>query len=283
VLVISLLPMVKDNYIVGIITNKFNTYIKDNEGDYTNCVLVAFMIGKVKDPQRGIFISPNISYISALYNTLNQYRVPSTIFYDVFESPEQWETKYVQFKKIHAWDYNKAPNDARFILWREFLENNTQYEYSVCLDASDTSVNSNPFEFYMKNTDYKLFIGSENDLNDRHYKDKTFNPIEWMKNMIRYCYSNINTSIDYMLLHTQLSKTFYNCGIVGGKREYLLKLLNGMVDVIKNTYSGLICDMPVLNYELHSRFYRNEIMTGYPLHTKFFSYEKNSIAIFTHK
>lgn len=237
----------------------------------------------MKDPQRHIEVKGSYKYIKSWYESIQKYPamdglVFETMFNESFR--ETYETEQVQFYHIDPTTHpsfegeglRRTPNDQRFIALDWYLRNGfaDEYDYVLITDGSDVTFHRNPFVL-MDSTDRAVddsvvYVQSET------YSSE--NTLRWMTKRWKKCLNQ-----DYPL---KASK-FYNCGILGGAVEEMKHLLSHITKLLlEKTPLNEYCDMVVVQHAVQN-LYDENVFTGFPLHSKFNSFEDNTKACIQHK
>lgn len=179
------------------------------------------------------------------------------IFHD--ELSEEFMSHYPRTQFVKVADYPYSCNDGRFYLFKKYLEQNPGVDEVWITDLFDVKVNYIP-----KVEDRKtLYVSNEN----QNWHDRT----SWMKEK-------------YKLFNCRdlLGKLVYNPGVFGGHREVILPLFDAILAEFRRVKVGMKNgNMVAFNRAVHE--FKGPIVTGYPLHTHFKSYENDEKAAFQHK
>jgi len=136
-----------------------------------------------------------------------------------------------------------------------------------------SQVNGDPWELVNLTPHIKLYIASEEDIVSKG--EARFSAINWLATIVGNCYDEAKISImSEPLLQRTLLSTFFNEGIIGGKIKDVKLLIDKMMRILERIpSSGAVCGHAALNYELHTKFRRRDVLTKYQLHSRMFSYE----------
>lgn len=232
-----------------------NRNISENIKKTEDIVLTCYFVG-VPDPQRGQW-KPNFNDCKALIDSMNGQKI--VIINDCFDNIEVPDN--VELVKVKA---TANPYFQRWISYFQYLRDNPQVRNVFCVDATDVEMYINPFEYIDPN---KIYVGSE--------QTQLYN--NWM-------ITNHRVNFLITFFRSNAKNTLLNAGILGGSREKVLEYIHSInkiyFDQKKNVGNG---DMGVFNYVGYS-FFRDSLVTGKNIHTKFKSFEKpNGISWWKHK
>ena len=236
-------------------------------------VIIAPYFSSKKDPRWHFRRKKDdYSYMRRWYESMQQHDLHGIIFHDRLSASfiKKYQTDKIIFIKCTVGFYSL--NDERFFIYNSFLKN-AYYRYVFLTDISDLSINSDPFDLINNNRDKCLFIGSE---------EEYFQDCEWIKKTLGQ-FGERATFFDKLM--QQRAFKIYNAGIIGGERRDVLALLERMTNIFNEFCNPFNVDMCVLNYVLKSYYNDDVIFSGYPLNSRFKSYEKPSEtkACFIHK
>lgn len=217
-----------------------------------------------KDPQRNVFHKPNDENLSSNW-ILSTYNIGlnGIVFHDclsnyfINKQPKNLTFIYIKPNSKHSL------NDIRYIIWLDYIINNTEIEYFFTTDMFDVEFNKNPFEIISDK--YDIYVGS-----NRECKISQNN---WLV-------ENMNTVY---------KKTFFpdfedaNAGIIGGNRKNIIKLFENMKKDILLNESPKDLSMAIFNKNLYETFEKEKILIGYPITSKFKKYEKHGNFYIKHK
>lgn len=248
-----------------------------------NIVITSWLTSK-KDPQRLFYQPTSFESIREWYNSIIKLNLNGIIFHDSFSNEfiKKYSNKNIKFIKDRGFaEQSLCAADYRWKMYFDFLLKE-KFENIFMTDCNDVVIKQNPFvsKFYQSNTE-SLFIGVESF--PRLNKE---NP--WMINICNYAYRNNNQGFPFF------HKPTLNCGIVGGTRNIVLKLLKGMFNEINNSKPlekecmelgiPFTVDMAALNFCAYSTFNSSQILTDEPIHSIYKKYQTNRNDIwFIHK
>lgn len=237
----------------GIIKNRQKEMASLDRIDYcpykdwtpVNPVIISCYLTKFTDEQRGFKWQPKIEDVKTLIDSTDNLIILS----------DELEIDSV----THKVGSFINPYWQRIISEYKFLRENPQYDAVFLVDATDVEVLNDPFPHIKYGT---IYVGDE--------QNRLGNP--WMiKNHPRM--SNfINRYAGAQLL---------NCGIIGGERSIVLKLLHEMLKYYFDNECVEVLEMGAFNYACYTKNFN--IQHGFPVNTVF---KKNEIvegAWFRHK
>ena len=227
--------------------------------DQENYIFTTYFTSR-PDPQRW---KPqkkdNLGYILNWFITIKYLGLKAVIFHDGlsenFRKKLQEDYSKVLFEKVSLGKL--STNDARFIIYYDYLITNPHIKMILCTDVSDVVFINNPFEL-MALLGNHLYVGQDN-------QDSEFmHDNGWFRGMAKSCHVE-NVLPEYT--DVRINKYFLNAGVIGGERLLMIDFLNKV-----NTYLGKAkgrnCNMPVVNYVVQ-RYFRHAFYTGYPLTSRF--------------
>jgi len=239
-------------------------------------------------------VKPNDPLIvKPLFDSIQRLNINLVVFHD--ELTESFTKKYPDITFIKVGHLKSNAIDARWELYLNFVLNN-KITSAFMVDCFDVKVVKNPFLLFDIFGD-RLFVGRD--------IANSIGLLEWNINRLprisNYAF-HLDAEPNYERL---LNSPFYNAGLLGGKRDILIKTLRFMVNIIDKVKCEDFCDMEVLNYTLFRLYsepnnYRqnkserlntnndldalNEtVFTGYPFNSAFKQFEENSDVCFIHK
>lgn len=241
-------------------STEYMPYINGGKG-----VILASYFNSVQDPQRGKRWNNDGNGILKLYKSAKNLGLEIRVFHDCITGVESNED-FVYVNPQH--DY--APNVYRWLVYRDWLESNEQYEYIFMVDSTDVEVLRNPFLSLNPN---KLYVGDEHGM----VVDNN-----WMRDFEEPYMTAFD---DYRkVISENGNKTLINCGIVGGSRKMVINYLSLAAPYIMRTKGTLkSTDMSIFNYTVWKHIGYNNITHGVKVNTRFKYNEYNSISFFKHK
>ena len=258
---------------------------------FDKVVLTVYMTGK-KDPQRGIFQDNNsYEYIKPWYETMKEKQLHGVIFYDKLSNKfiEKYQTDKIFFIKATLGSY--SINDERYIIYHNFLNNNSHYKYVLTSDISDVEINKDPFEI-MELEPEKLFIGTNVVLKGPEDRTpKWYDRREWK--IVRFNDALKRANYD-LIGYTKNKYQIYNVGLLGGAYKVVKPFIDEMcriIFIVKNNKNNnmLIANYIILKHYIDgynkTTFCTDKLITGYPFNSVYKKYEKlgESEAALIHK
>ncbi len=204
--------------------------------------------------------------IKVWYDSLQKVGCNGVIFHDCLSEPfvDKWQNEKVSFE---YWELKtpRSVNDERYYCYLDYLERNPQIERVFLLDLFDVEFFRNPFLLIDDKKYDMLSGGDEGVFNDEQNKQKM---------IAAFGEAHYENEIK---LHA---------GTCGASRESMLKLLRAIVSVFdelsaKGQMQNL--NMAVYNKCLYDLFEKHRILYGYPLNSKFKSYEGSGNFAIRHK
>ena len=181
-----------------------------------------------------------------LYNSVRRNKLTMKVFHDHLN--EKFIRKYsdggISFK---SYTPEGDVLSARWDCFYDYIEQ-TDFDKYLCLDCGDTEIFKDPFPLIDG-----LVIGSE------PYKIGYF---PWLDKKLMKVYGNILYPGEQVL----------NCGILGGRREVMLKVLGRYLKEMIVTGNKEQVDMAIFNKIMREFDYK----TGYPIHTEFGKYRNDA-------
>ena len=196
------------------------------------------------------------------YKSVWSNQIDSIVFHNELSNGfiRKYETKCIKFSK---WGEENRPsyNDERFYCFLNYLKEHENIKRVFCTDIFDVEILRNPFELITD--EYDLYLGSE------------CNPSRgWIKKK--------GKEISLPQPDIDSGEIYYNAGIIGGKRENIIKLFELMLFEFNNIPKEINANIPVYNYCLHKVFNGN-YFTGHPLHNVFKSNKVTEGVYIKHK
>jgi len=222
------------------------------------------------------------SKIQTFYFTAMTNGLRVTMFHDGLSEDfiQHWQSKEFQFMLVDMarLKHNQlGVNDVRYFFFREAVEAHPEWTYVFILDAFDLRVAMSPCKQLLPD---RLYIGKEETRVRRNiwlgqrFKD--------MGGVYETWWRDQPESGNYTL----------NCGITGGHRDIVLRLLRRMQEVlldkslavrVKSSKSEVNVNMAALNYIAYTDF-PTAVVTGPPVHSRYWKAEKHRTDVwFIHK
>ena len=210
-------------------------------------IILTSYFNTLPDKQRGKHWRGNdISVLRKLYDSVRRLNMTMKVFHDHLN--KNFITKYsdhgVSFKSYLP---EGDVLSARWGCFYDYIEQ-TNFDKYLCLDCGDTEIFKDPFPLIDG-----LVIGSE------PYKIGSF---PWLDSKLMKVYGKILYPGEQVL----------NCGILGGKRDILLKVLDRFLMELMETGNKEQSDMAIFNNIMREFDYK----TGYPIHTEFGKYKNDA-------
>lgn len=257
----------------------------------TRNVAITVAFNHEVDPQRGNKVATKdpFSYIQSWYESIVKHEhmngvVLSNIFDNttletVFASrPRSDRIKFVfmdpythvAFQNIS--DY-KINDQSYFITHWWLKQNQHEYDYAMLTDAHDVTFLHDPFSF-MRSVDStmeapQVYAGEEHPPNGAAFG--------WLEPLYKSCMGRT--------LEKSRRGKFYNSGILGAETQLMLRFLEQMIDLWNTQVvcASCRCNMVVFGIVLQDE-YKDNVISGWPLHTKFTKWESvDSHAFIRHK
>jgi hypothetical protein len=219
---------------------------------------------KKSDPQGASVFPPNVDvYMKYWYQGIDK----GVIFHD--ELNDAFKQNYPKVTFVRVFDYPWSANDQRFSFYLDYILKHEELDDCWFTDLFDVTINHLP-----KIENNKVVYVS----NEENYWCNS----KWSR--MQFKNANVTGERYEKLLNEEYDKRIiYNPGVWGCKRERAIFLLSSMVTMMEVLdVKERNCNMFVFNEVIH-RLRDEDIITGYPLHSKFKAYEKDSKAYFVHK
>lgn len=214
-----------------------------------------------KDLQRNVIIDPNnYEYIKNWSESAKNLNMKCILLTDGSCSEDfinQYSNNNLEIKKVTK-KYKGCLNDIKFLDIMDCLCD--KYENIFITDVSDVHFLKNPFDLIKEN---KLYIGCEQKNNREIYKCKE---IAWA----RATYGAKMPTFPFW------DENFLNCGIIGGSSKVINLFLNNYKKIFysREWPANFPNDMIISTLVAYT-YFKDQIVTGFPLHTIFKKYENN--------
>ncbi|CAE7553233.1 GATL10 [Symbiodinium natans] len=236
----------------------------------TDCglmILTSYFTTK-KDWQRGKYVKPTFSKIQKLYQTAVTNGLTVSILYDVLpqEFLDAYGSERFRFVQVNLTQFDRryGVNDVRYFFFERLVQQNRDWKYIFIVDAFDVRSGMSPCSGMQPG---KIYVGGEQDRLKKH---------PWMKARFQKMGGKYNQW--YTTKVTDKLKIL-NCGITGGQRDVMLKLLSRMVQVlqdpalaIRQKNEDINLNMAALNYILYVEF-EGKFHYGPPVHSAYKRFE----------
>jgi len=230
-------------------------------------ILTSYFTTK-KDWQRGKYVKPTFSKIQKLYQTAVTNGLSVSVLYDVLpqEFLDTYSTERFGFVQVNLTQFDKryGVNDVRYFFFERLVQQNREWKYIFIVDAFDVRSGMNPCSGMQPG---KIYVGGEQDRLKKH---------PWMKARFQKMGGKYNQW--YTTKVTDKLKIL-NCGLTGGQRDMMLKLLSRMVQVlqdpalaIRQKNEDINLNMAALNYILYVEF-DGKFQYGPPVHSAYKRFE----------
>jgi hypothetical protein len=222
-------------------------------------------------PQRGVaFSRRSLHQASTWYRSLLSLGLRPVILHDGLseEVLAPIRRQGVLFEQVETGTQSESPNDRRFRLYLKYLADRPEIEQVFFTDVTDVTAYSDPFELFSDRD--QIFVGSEGRVNGSSL-------YMWKTTGEAYGWGGRTKFLRI------LNKPVLNCGILGGRRGPLMRLLSEINEELDRTKPQVDSNMVTLNLAAYRLFSDHQIVTGYPLHSRFKSYEPRRDVCFLHK
>lgn len=227
--------------------------------------VVAAMMSKKPDAQRGSFITDTLNYMKPWLNSIKATGLKGVVIHDGL--PESVisaaSTENIRFEQCSA--SNLPILYHRHFAAMEFISKLTD-PYVIITDISDVAFRRDPFELIRAQAGKKrLFIGSEL---------KTLGKTRCL----------MNDMIEQYKTTEFCERLVVNPGIVGGTIRQVMDFLELIAAEIETLRDSLIAsDMVMINKVFHRNYDLGHVVTGMPLHSRFRKWEYSTEAAIIHK
>jgi len=259
--------------------------LADHSGD-CKTVLLTNVFTTREDPQAKRHGMPTFEYFERYYRSilsLPSGRASAVIFYD--DLPEDLVRNYtsgdgaVSFTKvdISGLDPIMGLNDLRYQVFEEHIKKHPEWETIFMTDINDVTVIHNPCAFVDRTPD-KLFVGSQTE---------PLKPREFIHHKFEQAGGKY---LKWYEAQPDFSLPLLNAGIIGGKRSVVLRALRKVNEMLEDPELpgrkmdvGVRINMEAVNYVFYTAFGRESLVTGVPLHSKFYYFQNRTDVYFWHK
>ena len=254
-------------------------------------VIITCYFIKKKDPLKGIVRNkPDIKYIILWYTSLKKLGRQGIVVHDGLDDEfiQEYETEKIKFIKFNAGNYSIF--EERWIAYFLLLKV-SNLKFAFFTDANDVIITRDPFEAHSDKE--KLYVGRDQ---ANRIKDSG-----WMLEELE----QFENDSSYKAPQSFKYQSVYNAGVVGGTKSTLILLIEQIIHFTFLTKTDNHKDMTLINLSIHYLFkpklswqlsqdkfvdpsndfgmVNKNIVTGYPLNSKFQAFESNSKATFIHK
>jgi len=210
-------------------------------------VLTSFFTGQ-RDPQRGTFLSPDVTMLDELSLSTHGKLV---VLHDCFNSRDT----------ALSWERIEAPEVAyrqRWLSQWQWLRRHPEVRFVWLVDATDVIMLREPWEQMRPGV---LYTGWE----------PTKVGCEWIRQ---------HSKKVSMWVRRHSERQLLNCGVVGGDRETIMNLCMKMNDLWANTRADALHEMVFFNMAAAEHI---AVVTGPQVTTEFKKYTDNGTAWWQHK
>ena len=237
--------------------------------DDENVIMTTYFCNK-KDPQRPQRAPCNdFQYIKPWYDSIKKLGLKGVIFHDGMNDTfiKKYQTDNIKFVYVDSNSYEYSLNDLRYFVYLDYIKKHKNIENIFMTDGNDVTVVKSPFNKFNK-----ICVGNE---------PVKISNSSWMKKKIkRFNHNNTKKFI------FNESNQIYNAGILGGRRDYVLKFLENMVNIFENfdeEQKRENLNMIVFNYVVYKVFNEN-VVSGFPLNSDYKKYQNDRKDVcFIHK
>jgi hypothetical protein len=242
-------------------------------------VILTVYFASKEDPQRtdAPRRGSRVSYLGAWFESVVRLQLSAVVLHDHLSEDltkrleESDPKRRVHFVRVKLGD--RSTNDARFVLFRELLEENRDITHALITDISDVVLLRNPFELMdMLDQRFSLFVGSDIAFFEN------MGAIGWLQPRLHGCFGDERLATGDVSQVMELSHV-YNAGVIGGRRSAMLAFLQAVEAVLSPLPPAKNCNMPVVNYVLH-RYFHGRTFTGFPLNSPFMLYHQRPAGVY---
>ncbi len=206
-----------------------------------------------------------LEYIRPWWSTIERIGLRGTVLVSGWSVEDLSAIETERIRTVSVRPGSRHIFHERHFLVRQYLTT-IDDPYVFVTDGSDIAFKRDPFELVKAaGRERRLFVGRE-------------------KHRILFC------KCVRQEMKRQFGKIWYpfrpvlNPGILGGRREIVLEALDCICRLIDSLGRQIVAsDMCIINRALYSTFARHELVTGYPLHSRFKGWEFETTAAILHK
>lgn len=234
----------------------------------SHLILTTYFTQK-EDPQRiGIYHEPDqFEKIRRWYGSVMRLGLHAAIFHDGLSEAfvQQHGNEHVVFMPYTP-QTGRSPNDERFYCYLDFLDAHPEIQYAFMTDLFDVDFLRDPFDL----------------INDEKYDFYSQTGIGGLPNgKKKYAVTRMKQAYGRIFHPDRIS---LNAGIIGGRRDHLLRLLIRMVADFKKAPERHNVNIGVFNRCINDVCPDPErILHGFPLHSEFKKYEEDRGFYIRHK
>ncbi len=227
--------------------------------------VVAVMMSKKPDAQRGSYVMDTLNYMKPWLNSVKATGLKGVVLHDGLPESviSDASAENIRFERCGT---SRLPIlYHRHFAAMEFISRLTD-PYVIITDISDVAFRRDPFELIRAQAGEKrLFIGSEL---------KTLGKTRCLMNDMMEQYQKTEFC----------ERLVVNPGIVGGTIRQVMDFLELVAAEIEMFGDSLIAsDMVLINKVFHRNYNLGDVVTGMPLHSRFRKWEYSTDAAIIHK
>ena len=223
-----------------------------------NVIMSTYFTSVQSTQYRISFSSNNFRFMEKWFFSAAKLGVHLVIFHDSISDQFQQKLKdyysNVEFIKVTSFR-GHTQNDVRYYLQYDYLVEHPEINRAVATDMRDVRFLANPFEVMTEIGDY-LYTGVDN----------SFHLSAWtnggVSSQMRKCHSK---DLDMKKVELQ---PFYNAGVIGGKRHFMLTFLSRMIWYLDRAPHKDNCNMATMAVVTHQHF-MDIIFSGYPFQSAY--------------
>lgn len=251
----GVIPKNRARYQAAKRSKEFRPY---KEKVFEESVVLAAYYNYTRNPQGGGVWPGDDKALSALRESCKKQGVKLVIFSNCLEGEDI----------VHSAPGHFVPNVRRWFAYREWLEKNPHKKIFM-VDSTDVECLRNPFPEMKEGV---IYCGDECDMKVDNY---------WMR---KHQQQHVGATDYRKVISENAKKTLINCGLVGGDYETVTKFLRFLCTCHQRYTKTKInsTDMAMFNYVMW-KYFKDIIVTGNFINTKFKYYEYNETSWFKHK
>lgn len=181
-----------------------------------------------------------------------------------------------------------STNDFCVFAAREYLfENRASIKFALVTDGGDVTLNGNPFPAFAAVS--KAALPSPSGIPQLMVQSETGTMTGkwgWIKKVQKRCgFSGSNQTMAGLRisdLRLDGSRTFYSSGLLLGAVDDVVTFLDLMLEFFSLAKPLSNCNMIAANF-ISQLMYKEQVLSGYPWHTRFKKNQKDSTAFIKHK
>ena len=228
-------------------------------------IIVGIYYNDGKDIQRNQIIpSDNYDYFKNWHESAKKLGIKCILLTDGSCSEDfiqRYNSDHLEIKVTEN-KQKENHNTVKFLDIKKLIdEQSSKYKKILITDTSDVIFLRNPFDYISTNS---LYVGSE-----QNHKKGTIYKCSEMK-WAKLVYGSTMPEFPFW------EENFLNCGIVGGNAEVVKKFLEHYKEIhSKRSWPEHYPNDMIITTLVAYRYFKNNIVTGAPLHTIFKKYENN--------